>query len=364
MEIGVIGLETQGHLHAEILDRMGHDVRGVDINLDNRERFADQFDTVTYENPSALFEAGVDAVWVTAPNKFSERPAVQAFERGLDVFVEKPLAHSVESARAVRDAAASSSGLGMVGYPDLFFNSVEALKERIDSGYFGEVYHVEARNVRREGIPQIGSWFTNAELAGGGALLDIGSNVVALVDYLLDSPTYADLQGVTRQAFGHRPDYWEADPEEHVTQAFTVDDSASAHLCTDDGRSVSLEIAWAANRPTVHEYYVQGTEAGAYLDLTDGNRVDHYESPAVERLVLYPSGTADGDGQGDEVDVDVVPDAAYNRQFAHFFDAIDRGEPPAINTIADGFRVQGVIDRIYDTSAEWPRSEGDTTDKP
>lgn len=360
MEIGVIGLETQGYLHAEILDRMGHDVRGVDINLDHREQFAEEFETVAYEQPSELFEAGVDAVWVTAPNRFCERPAVEAFDRGLDVFIEKPLAHSVESARAIRDAAASSSGIGMVGYPDLFFNSIEFLKQRIDSGYFGEVYHIEARNIRRQGIPRLGSWFTNAKLAGGGALLDIGSNVVALVDYLMDAPTYTDRHGVTRQAFGHRSDYWHDDDlDEQVTQAFTVDDSASVQLCSDDGCSVSIEVAWATNSPTVHEYYIRGTEAGAYLNLTDANRVEHHQSPETERLTLYTN-RASEDGRGQDQAVSIDAEAAYNQQFERFLDATRTGEQPEINTIEDGFRVQRTIEQIYDASREWRPESTDT----
>jgi predicted dehydrogenase len=357
MEIGIVGLETQGNLHAEILDQMGHDVVGVDITLEHRDRFAEQFDTETYERPAALFERGVDAVWVTAPNKFCERPAVDAFEAGLDVFVEKPLAHTLDSARAIYEAARESSGIGMVGYPDLFFNSVDALKRRIDEGYFGDIYHVEATHIRRQGIPEIGSWFTNEDLAGGGALLDLGSNVVALLDYLVDDPTYTDAQGVTRQAFGHQSDYWDGNLEESGTRAFTVDDSASVQLRAERGFSASIEVAWAANRPTVHEYHVYGTKAGAYLNLTGANRVAHHQSADRERLTLHTNrGPEDEDVE--DAEIDVVPEAAYNQQFERFLEAVRTGQQPSINTIEDGYRVQQTIETIYEESAGWEPGAG------
>lgn len=346
MEIGIIGLGTQGVLHAEILDRMGQSVTGVDVSADRRERFERQFGSVTYECPADMFDDGVDAVCVTTPNKFRETAATTAFERGYDVFIEKPLAHSVESAKTIASAARSAEGFCMVGYPDVFFDSIRYLRDRIASGYFGDVSHVEARYVRQRGIPRRGSWFTNKDLAGGGALLDLGSNVLAVAAHLLEDPEYVEVMGVTRKEFGHRRDYRPIDYD-NVNRSFTVEDSATALLCTDDGRSVSIEVAWATNSATKHEYHVRGTDAGATLDLTDASHVADVTPDGDERLTLYSDET---DESGRPVDLD--PGSSYNNQFETFLDAVRSGVPPELNTIDDALAVQRTVADVYDASVE------------
>ena len=62
---------------------------------------------------------------------------------------------------------------------DVAFNhrqrgDIQTLKRVIDAGRLGRIYYAKAWWMRRTGIPQLGSWFTNAEQAGGGPLLDIG----------------------------------------------------------------------------------------------------------------------------------------------------------------------------------------------
>ncbi len=41
-----------------------------------------------------------------------------------------------------------------------------------------------------------------------------------------------------------------------------MDDSASAFIRTDEGTTISLEVAWATNRPTNDEFFLRGTEGG------------------------------------------------------------------------------------------------------
>lgn len=347
MKIGIIGLGTQGVLHAEILDRMGQTVTGVDINSERRQRFEHQFDTDAYETPADLFDTDVDAIWITTPNKFCETAAITAFDRGYDVFIEKPLAHSVESATAIASTARSTDRFGMVGYPDIYFNSVRKVKDLMESGYFGDISHIEARYVRQRGIPRRGSWFTNKELAGGGVLLDLGSNVLALIRHLLDDPKYDKILGVTRKEFGHRRDYQPIDWGDNVNRSFTVEDSATVLLCTADGRSVSIEVAWATNSATKYEYHIRGTDGGASLDLTDASHVAHVTHEGDEHLTLY-----EGDSDESRHSIDVASGSSYNNQFTTFLDALESGTAPDQNTIEDALAVQHTVRDVYEASVE------------
>ena len=76
---------------------------------------------------------------------------------------------------------------------DVAFNhrqrgDIQKLKALIDEGRLGRPYYAKAWWLRRTGIPTVGSWFTRAELAGGGPLVDIGVHVLDWSLFLLGDP--------------------------------------------------------------------------------------------------------------------------------------------------------------------------------
>ncbi|WP_255170740.1 Gfo/Idh/MocA family protein [Natrononativus amylolyticus] len=335
---GIVGLGNIGQYHADRLLDLGVSlVGGMDVSADARRRFTQRYDVDVYDDHQELYDS-VDAVVVTTPNKYHEPYAVDALERDLHVLLEKPLAHTLESAERIASAAADSDGVCMVGFNNRFANAVQIVKNRIDRGDLGEVTHLEANYVRRRGVPGRGSWFTRRAVAGGGALIDLGVHAIDLSLYLLEYPSIREVTGVTRTEFGSREDYayLEMWGEDAGPGAFDVDDSASAFIRCASGKTVSLEVAWATNRPANHEFVVRGTEAAARFDLLEedlsfhaANKVgpDHLEDTSVT--------TAQNDTHADE-------------QRA-FFDAIaadaDLGE-----SVAQALAVQRIVDGIYRSS--------------
>ena len=339
--VGVVGLGGIGTHHATKLTERGANlVGGMDIDADARRRFHEAFDVHTHESESDLYEV-CDAVLITTPNRFHEEYAVSALDAGLDVLLEKPLAHTVESAERVAEAARDAEGFCMVGFNNRFAEPVQVIKGYQDEGRFGETTHVEANYVRRRGVPGRGSWFTSKGVAGGGALIDIGVHAIDLALYFLDHPEVVEVTGETRSEFGGRDDYafvhmW---GDDNGADGFDVDDSASAFIRGADGSTVSLEVAWAANRPKNDEFVIRGTEAGATFDrgsdeltiheaATGGGAHHHLSDTAVE--------TRDGDSHTAEQEA--------------FLQAVADGEAPAINTIDEALSVQRVIDAIYESS--------------
>jgi len=108
--VGIVGLGGMGNLHARSVRELGADVvAGADLVPEQRDRFAQEFGAQTYETHDELVvDDAVDAVIVTTPNRFHEPIAVAALEAGLDILVEKPLAHTLESAERIAEAAAKS----------------------------------------------------------------------------------------------------------------------------------------------------------------------------------------------------------------------------------------------------------------
>ncbi|MFC7156295.1 Gfo/Idh/MocA family protein [Halomarina halobia] len=336
--VGLIGLGSIGHIHAEHLQSLATEgvvelAGGMDISSEACERFENRFGVRAYEYPEELYET-VDAVIVATPNRFHEEYAVDAFEAGLDVFLEKPLAHNLQSAERIADAAHAAEGIGMVGFLNRFNDAVRVFKHYQRQGRFGEVTHVEANYVRRRGVPGRGSWFTDKAVSGGGALVDIGVHAIDLALHLLSFPEVRELTGVTRSQFGHQEDYtylemWGEDGE----GVFDVDDSASAFIRCAEDRTVSLEVAWATNRPPTTEFVVHGTEGGATLDL-DGN------------LTIYEASSG-GAPHFEDTEVATQRLPAMRSELRAFLAAVASDEPPTQNTVDEALVVQRVLDGIY-----------------
>ncbi|MBZ6496428.1 Gfo/Idh/MocA family protein [Natrinema longum] len=342
--VGIVGLGGMGNLHARSMQELGATVAaGVDLVPEQRDRFGDEFGARTYETHAELVaDEAVDAVIVTTPNRFHEPITIAALEAGLDVLVEKPLGHTLESAERIAKAAARSAGICMVGFHNRHAASMAMFEEQHARGRFGDLTHVEADYVRRRGVPGPGSWFTDPELAGGGALLDIGVHALDLALYALDFPEIVEVSGVARTTFGTSEEY--ADPEgfgdnwDAEAETYEVDDSVSAFIRTAEGQTISLEAAWATNREESMDFKVRGTKAGAQFDIGDTD------------LRILEAGTA---GCDHYADVTLSGDSSitgYGKQDEQFLETVAAGTPPETNTVEEALTVQRVIDAIYRSS--------------
>jgi predicted dehydrogenase len=339
VRVGIVGCGNIGHHHAERYQKVGATVvGGVDVDESAREEFADEFDAITCEGPEQLYDS-VDAVSVTTPNRFHAEYAVSALEAGLDVLVEKPLAHTLEDAERIADAAGDAEGFCMVGFHTRFENEVEVLHQYRQDGRLGEVNHVEASYVRRRGVPARGSWFTRRAVSGGGALIDIGVHSLDLSMYLLGYPEVEEVNAVTRSLFGGREDYsyvsmW---GEDQGPENFDVEDSVTAFVRCAGDRTISLEVAWAVNRPSKQEYVLHGDEGGATYDRGSNELTIHdTETAGATHMLDTTVETGENDSHADELD--------------YFVDHVATGERPDRNTVEQGLAVQRVLDAIYEAS--------------
>ncbi len=335
---GIVGLGNIGQYHAERLRELGVPlVGGMDVAEEARDRFARRYDVSVYDDHRELFDE-VDAVIVTTPNKYHEEYAVAALEQDRHLLLEKPLAHDLESAERIAAAAADTGARCMVGFNNRFLNTVRIVRNRIEEGALGKISHIEANYVRRRGVPGRGSWFTRRAISGGGALIDLGVHAVDLALYLLDYPTVREVSGTTRTEFGTREDYAYLDMwgEDAGPEGFDVDDSASAFVRCGGDRTISLEVAWATNRPANHEFVVRGTEAAARFDLLENE------------LTIHSASTA-GSNHLADTSIEAHQNDTHSDEQRAFFDAIASGESLEDN-VDHALDVQRVIDGIYRSS--------------
>jgi predicted dehydrogenase len=340
ISVGIVGLGMMGQNHADNVLDLGYDiVGGVDVDADARDSFGVEYDVPTYESPGDLYERDIDAVVITTPNCFHGDSAVPAFEADVNVLLEKPLAHTIDSAERIAAAERDSSAFGMVGFHSRFLQSSQVLGVYDDDGEFGEITHIEANQVRRRGVPARGSWFTQREVSGGGALIDIGVHSIDLALHILGHPDVREVSGVTRQQFGHRDDYaylnmW---GEDQGPGNYDVEDSATAFIRCAGEKTIALEIAWAANREENFEFFIRGDEAGARLHPRNGDiSINSVRRDGTDHFLDSDLTCGDGD--------------AHREQMAHFLDAVASGTTPELNTMSQALTVQRVVDAIYESS--------------
>jgi predicted dehydrogenase len=207
----------------------------------------------------------VDAVSIALPNFLHAPVALAALKAGKHVHLDKPMAFNAREAAAIIALAKKKKLTFMVGQNQRFSKEAQMLKVAVDKGILGDVYHGRAWWIRRAGIPRIGSWFTQKKYSGGGCLLDIGVHMLDLCLHLMGNFKAVAVSGITHARFGPRGlggGGWgksEIDPK----AKFDVDDYACALIKLQGGKSVILEVAWAAHTDNPsHGVQIFGTEGG------------------------------------------------------------------------------------------------------
>jgi predicted dehydrogenase len=134
----------------------------------------------------------VEAVVIVTPNHMHAPPAIAAMEAGFDVVIDKPLAESLQSARAIAETAARTGRRIAVTHTYTGYPLVKQARELIVSGDLGEVRRVTVKYTQDwlsrvadvEGNKQA-EWRTDPERSGlAGAFGDIGTHAANLVEYV------------------------------------------------------------------------------------------------------------------------------------------------------------------------------------
>ena len=174
----------------------GHSVRppgesgGPDLAAQLGVGYVDGYDELLAWRP--------DGVVVCAETSAHAELVNRAAAAGAHVLCEKPLATSLADARGMVDACAAADVSLMVAYPVRFSPAFVALRQAFDAGALGHVRAVTGTNNGR--LPISGrAWFGEAELAGGGAVMDHIVHLADLLDCLTDGVPATEVYAVTNR---------------------------------------------------------------------------------------------------------------------------------------------------------------------
>ncbi len=193
----------------------------------------------------------VDAISVCTPNNMHAQISIDALHAGKQVLCEKPAARTYAEALEMQKAQHETGNILNIGVVNRFSPAVNKIKEMIDNGDLGEVYHVYASFRRYRGIPGIGGAFTTKAISGGGVLIDIGVHNLDIVMYCTGDPEPKTVSGKAFSKLGVDmknyvyEEMW-AEDVKNLNGTYDVDDFVTAFIRT-SGPTITINGAWAQN---------------------------------------------------------------------------------------------------------------------
>jgi predicted dehydrogenase len=171
-----------------------------------------------------LKEDDIEIVSICTPNYLHEQIAVACAERGKNVVVEKPIARTIEEGTLMVDAA-RRAGVRLMYAENLQYapSFVKAI-EIVNQGGVGDIFIATAREAHSGPHSR---WFYDLDLAGGGALIDLGIHDIQLLRAITKSEI-KETSAITLK----------------TQSELKVEDNAVATLRFESGALGTLEESW------------------------------------------------------------------------------------------------------------------------
>jgi len=246
----IIGAGWIAAEHAAILRRLeGVDLAAVCDIDEQRARDLAGSGNVYTDWRELLERETPDAVFVCTPPKLHREAAVEALERGIHVYLEKPVARGLDDAQAIVQAAETSAAVCAVGYQWRAVEVLDELRDALDGQELGLLIGIGT------GPTKSRPWFLN-RAEGGGNLLERASHGIDLERAVAGEVVAVQATAAANplaQSVGERGD---------------IEDAAAIVLRFAGGAVGSSSIAWTRDGlPGRYSLDVLGSESSLHLEL-------------------------------------------------------------------------------------------------
>ncbi|MFI5550348.1 Gfo/Idh/MocA family protein [Streptomyces sp. NPDC051738] len=307
----------------------------------------------------------IDLVDICTPGDSHAEIALAALAAGKHVLCEKPLANSVEEAEAMTAAAEEASRRGQLAMVGFNYRRVPAsalARSMVAEGRLGTLRHVRVTYLQDWLVdPEFPlTWRLRKELAGSGALGDLGAHIIDLAQYLAGEQL-TGVSALTETFVKERPlpggavKGLSAAAAEGATGQVTVDDAALFTGRFPSGALASFEATrYATGRKNALRLELNGSHGSIAFDLERLNELSYHD------------GTEPGAHAGFRRILVTEPDhpyldawwppghgLGYEHTFVHqardLVHAIAEGRRPE-PSFADGLQVQRVLAAVEESA--------------
>ncbi|HPO13145.1 MAG TPA: Gfo/Idh/MocA family oxidoreductase [Candidatus Hydrogenedentes bacterium] len=131
----------------------------------------------------------INVICVSTPNRFHKEHLIEAIKAGKHIYCDKPAVASLEEAEEVEAAMEkyAYTGKAQMVFHNRFLPATMRARQLIDEGFLGRVFHYRAAYLHSSNIDPNKplSWKSSRELGGGGSLVDLGSHILDMMQFLL-----------------------------------------------------------------------------------------------------------------------------------------------------------------------------------
>jgi len=323
IKCGIIGFGKMGRIRAQALEETQ---TGVVLSVFDTAELKD----VTYpfaKNESEIINnPNIDAVFICTPNFRIKPLIIEALNAGKHVFSEKPPAFTAAEVLEIREAEAKSGKTLMYGFNHRHHQSIQRMKEIIDSGELGKILWLRGRYGKEVNEEFFKGWRANPKLSGGGIMLDQGIHMLDLFLYL--GGGFDEVHSVVSNLF------WKIEGiEDNVFAILRSNESgicASLHSTMTQWRYLfSLEVFLEKGSLILNGLK---TSSGAYGE----------EKLAIKRNESDMGGTFSSEEQ-----LVYHTQVSWNSEMLHFNDCITNNKPVCLGSSKDALNLMVLMDKIY-----------------
>lgn len=288
------------------------------------------------------------------PNNLHADPSILAAQLGKHVLCEKPLARTAAEAKAMWDAVETAKIKHMVAFNYRFVPAVRMIRDLIDQGAFGRIYHFRAMYLQEWIMPHYGTpiiWRLEKDVAGSGALGDLGAHIIDLAHYLVGG--VKSVSGLTSTFIKER------DKDDGGTGVVDVDDAFAAAVEFENGAIGTLESTrFAAGRKNHNVFELNAEKGSVRFNLERMNEAEVFwidDTPKETQgfhNVLVSEGYHPWWGNWWPHGHIIGWEHTFVHEINHLLDAIVNDKPvgPHGATFEDGYRCAVVCDGIVESA--------------
>ncbi|WEL21283.1 Gfo/Idh/MocA family oxidoreductase [Halorhabdus sp. BNX81] len=316
MRFGI--LSTAGIARTALIpasERSEHEVTAIaSRNVDRAETVASELGIPNaYGNyDTMLADAPIDAVYNPLPNALHAEWTMRAADAGHDVLCEKPIGVDTQQAREMHDYCEAQDVTLMEAFMYRFHPRTERAAEIVSEDLANVRSGSATFTFSLRGNPD--DIRLDPDLAGG-SLMDLGCYTVSAMRLFLGEP---------ERAYATSADTRNAGVDSQLTGILEFDSGATARIHS------------GFDTPFVESYRVEAENG--WLEAENVFGADHDQTVSLEYSV-------DGRHAVEEFD----PVDPYQREVAHFADAVDSGSGPRIDR-EESIRNMAVIDALYESA--------------
>jgi predicted dehydrogenase len=278
-----------------------------------------------------LADPEVQAVYIASPVHFHLKQIEMAAAAGKHILCEKPLGRTAGEARRAVQICQKYGVFLQEGYMMKFHGAHRKIKALIDEGKLGKVVYIRAQlSCWYPPIP--GAWRQDPRKGGGGALIDMASHLIDLIQYFAGKiRRVAALVG--RQVHSYRSE---------DSSTILLETAAGAHATIDCFYCIPDE----ASRTRLEVY---GSAGAIYTEGTVG------QSRGGKMEGIFGLGSAGYDAMQDKdvarkfQNIPFEKVDPYVEEVTYFADCVLRGQPPEINDGANAVNIARIVDAAYES---------------